>query len=220
MWFNGAANVRSRKFGNFTLQHTREQPGLDLQQAPVPYSVVGQRVRDRRVHPQLVRPEKCLAPDVNATEPPTRTKSRNVSMPVLIALSTAESTINGRNWLHQVQRQRRAPEAGLMEKADIRVQPHRVTQVLGEQAAARREQRVHVVARRTPVAPLEVEWQVDRLLSFAGLDHASEIPKVQPCPVAFQPQQLLDQSRLLSAVRHVLQARQRRAVRLYVVALQ
>src|SRR5208283_2872267 len=46
-----------RIFANLTLQHAREQPRLNLQQPPVAYPVVEQRVRHQRVHPQLVRTE-------------------------------------------------------------------------------------------------------------------------------------------------------------------
>ena len=49
-----------RIFANFSLQYSRQQPRLDLQQPPVADPVFKQRVGHQRVHPHLVGPEKCF----------------------------------------------------------------------------------------------------------------------------------------------------------------
>jgi len=178
-------------------------------------------VRHQRVHPQLVRPEKRLRPvAVNATDPPPQTKSRGVTMPPLIALAR-RVTINGRNGSIRSSARRRTPEARADGKSRYTGRTHAYTppSVLRQQAVAQREQRIDGVARRTPVAPREVERQLRRLPSFAGLESCLRNPQSTAVPrCASRPSSSSSDRACSARSRHFLHDRQRPAVRLHVVA--
>jgi hypothetical protein len=61
---------------DLALQHPRQQPRLDFQQSPVAHPMLKQRMRDQRVHPRLIRMEKCLpAPFDAGTDFPASSSS-------------------------------------------------------------------------------------------------------------------------------------------------
>ena len=114
-------------------------------------------------------------------------------MRVLMAHSTAESPINGRNPSIRSSASARPAESRLMIEADVGIEPHRVTnhrEIPSEQAVGERQQRVDRILRRPPIAVTKIE---DRgVFTLVHLDHAGELLEVHTRRGALDTEQRLE----------------------------
>src|ERR1017187_6419948 len=180
-------------------------------------------MRHQRIHPHLVRPEKCLSPARRQCHGATRTHEIPCCHHSRVHRREHRRIHNQRTKrLHQIQRQRRTSKARLMVKPHVRIKTHRVAchrQILRQQAVPQGQHRVDRVPRWTSVPPVHFERQRVGPRLLVRLHHTRELPKVYPRRIPLDSQQLLQRSGHLRPLRHLLHARQRLPLRLHVIPL-